>query len=162
MNNLDTKAEKAIFAAGCFWGVEDTFRKIPGVTDVRVGYTGGSFPSPTYEDVCGGKTGHAEAVEVTFNPKETSYDRLLNVFWNLHDPTQEDGQGFDIGEQYRSAIFYTNDEQKRKALESKVALEESKKYTKEITTKITQAGEFYEAEEYHQQYLSKKKNKSRS
>jgi len=159
---METGQEKAIFSAGCFWGVEETFRKVTGVTNVRVGYTGGNTPDPTYENVCGGGTGHAEAVEITFNPEIVRYSELLDVFWTLHDPTQEDGQGFDIGSQYRSGIFYTNDEQKRVAEESKKALELSGKYTKSVTTEINQAETFNEAEEYHQQYLSKKKNKSNS
>lgn len=160
MDNIQT--EKAVFAAGCFWGVEEAFRKVPGVTDARVGYTGGTVSSPTYDKVCGGDTGHSEAVTITFNPKEVSYNELLDVFWSLHDPTQEDGQGFDIGDQYRSAIFYTNDEQKQMAIESRDKLQASGKYAKQIITKIAEADEFFEAEEYHQQYLSKKKDKSNS
>jgi len=159
---METGQEKAIFSAGCFWGVGETFRKVPGVTNVRVGYTGGNTPNPTYENVCGGGTGHAEAVEITFNSEEVSYKELLDIFWTLHDPTQDDGQGFDIGNQYRSGIFYTNGEQKQIADKSKKVLEASGKYTKSITTEINQAEIFNEAEEYHQQYLSKKKNKSNS
>lgn len=159
---MGKKQEKAIFSAGCFWGVEEIFRKVPGVTNVRVGYTGGNTPNPTYEGVCGGETGHAEAVEVIFDPSEVSYSELLDVFWTLHDPTQEDGQGFDIGDQYRSGIFYMSDEQRHIAEESKEALELSGKYTKKITTEIHKAEVFNEAEEYHQQYLSKKKDKSNS
>jgi len=157
---MNTKMEKAIFAAGCFWGVEDAFRKVEGVIDVRVGYIGGNVPNPTYENVCGGGTGHAEAVEVTFNPEKVSYKELVDTFWTLHDPTQENGQGFDVGEQYRSEIFYINDEQKDIAERSKKELEESGRYSKDITTAITEAEDFFEAEEYHQQYLSKKKNKT--
>jgi peptide-methionine (S)-S-oxide reductase len=156
---MEEKLQKAIFSAGCFWGVEEAFRKISGVVDVKVGYTGGDFHNPTYNDVCSGSTGHAEAIEITFYTKNVSYGELLDVFWKIHDPTQEDGQGFDIGNQYRSAIFYLNEEQKNIAEESKNRQNGLRKYSKKITTEITDAKEFFEAEEYHQQYLSKKKNK---
>lgn len=155
------KMEKALFAAGCFWGIEEAFRKVSGVIDVRAGYSGGTTDAPTYENVCSGNTGHAEVVEVIFNPEEVSYKELLNVFWDAHDPAkvegQKEGQGPDIGNQYRSAIFYLNDAQKEIAEDSFKELELSKKYTQGITTEITQASEFFKAEEYHQQYLAKKK-----
>jgi methionine-S-sulfoxide reductase len=153
------KREKAIFAAGCFWGVEDKFRKVNGVISTRVGYTGGSFSNPTYRDVCSHKTGHAEAVEVTFDPSKVSYDELLDVFWSIHDPTTLNRQGPDIGTQYRSAIFYLNSEQKEKAFNSKAKLEESGRFKNPITTQIVPASEFWKAEEYHQQYVEKGKNK---
>lgn len=156
---MESKTQKAIFAAGCFWGVEETFRNTPGVIDTRVGYTGGpSAPgqNPTYEDVCRGDTGHAEAVEVVFNPAKITYKKLLDVFWNLHDPTQYHRQGPDIGAQYRSAIFYLTEEQRKEAEKSKAILESSGKYRDEIVTEITPVSEFFEAEEYHQQYIAKK------
>ena len=149
----------AIFAAGCFWGIEAQFRKLKGVISTRVGYTGGNFPNPTYKDVCSHKTGHAEAVEVTFDPNIISYTDLLDVFWDIHDPTTLNRQGFDIGSQYRSAIFYLNEEQKKKAHNSRKRVEESKKYKNPIVTEIVPASEFWQAEEYHQQYLEKKRGR---
>ena len=149
----------AIFGAGCFWGIEAQFRKLKGVISTRVGYTGGNFPNPTYKDVCSHKTGHAEAVEVTFNPKIISYTDLLDVFWDIHDPTTLNRQGFDIGSQYRSAIFYLNEEQKKKAHNSRKRVEESKKYRNPIVTEIVPASEFWQAEEYHQQYVEKKRGR---
>ncbi|MEK6942624.1 MAG: peptide-methionine (S)-S-oxide reductase MsrA [Nanoarchaeota archaeon] len=146
--------EKATFAAGCFWGVEATFRNVKGVVSTRVGYTGGKTKNPSYEDVCTDETGHAEAVEVAFNPKKASYDKLLDVFWGNHDPTQLNRQGPDVGIQYRSAIFYHNDAQKKSAEKSKEAV--FKKLKVRIATEIVPASEFYEAEEYHQQYLEKR------
>ena len=137
--------EKATFAAGCFWGIEEAFRTIKGVIETRVGYTGGKTPSPSYEEVCTGKTGHAEAVEATFDPKKISYEKLLDIFWSIHDPTQKDRQGPDIGAQYRSAIFYHGEKQKEAALKSKEQLEKSGKYRKPIVTEITPAKEFFEA-----------------
>ncbi len=151
--------EKAIFAAGCFWGVERDFRKVAGVKSTRVGYIGGHFKEPTYNDVCFHKTGHAEAIEVTFDPSEVSYDELLEIFWSIHDPTTLNRQGPDIGTQYRSVIFYINSEQKEKALNSKTRLEASKRYKRAIVTQILSASDFWEAEEYHQQYVEKRKNK---
>ncbi|MEW6008786.1 MAG: bifunctional methionine sulfoxide reductase B/A protein [Candidatus Omnitrophota bacterium] len=151
----DKTLEKAIFAAGCFWGVEAEFRKIEGVVSTTVGYTGGHFKNPTYEDVCSGKTGHAEAVEVTYQPSKISYEQLVDVFWNIHDPTTLNKQGPDVGAQYRSAIFYINNQQKKAALLSKERLEKSKKFKEPIVTEITQATEFYPAEEYHQRYYEK-------
>ena len=147
--------EKATFAAGCFWHVEEAFRCLEGVESTRVGYTGGTMKNPTYEDVCTDKTGHAEAVEVTFDPSKITYDELLEMFWEIHDPTQLNRQGPDRGTQYRSAIFYHTPEQKDAAERSKQKLEQSKQYRKKIVTEITPATEFYPAEDYHQQYLEK-------
>ena len=147
---------KATFAAGCFWGVEATFRQIPGVIATRVGYTGGQRINPTYNDVCTDSTGHAEAVEVEYDPAKVSYDQLLNVFWENHDPTQLNRQGPDWGSQYRSAIFFTTPEQEATARLSKQRLEQSGAFSKPIVTQIVPAGPFYEAEDYHQQYLEKR------
>jgi peptide-methionine (S)-S-oxide reductase len=147
---------KAIFAAGCFWGVEATFRQLPGVKATRVGYTGGNFANPTYKDVCTDRTGHAEAVEIDYDPAVLSYDKLLEVFWENHDPTQLNRQGPDWGTQYRSAIFFTTPEQEEAAKASKDALEKSHRFSKPIVTQIVPATTFYEAEDYHQQYLEKK------
>jgi len=147
---------KAIFAAGCFWGVEATFRQLPGVVSTRVGYTGGALSNPTYEDVCTDRTGHAEAVEVEYDPSKLSYQKLLDVFWENHDPTQLNRQGPDRGTQYRSAIFFTSPEQEAAAKASKERLEKSGRYRKPIVTQIVPASTFYEAEDYHQQYLEKR------
>jgi peptide-methionine (S)-S-oxide reductase len=148
--------EKAIFAAGCFWGVESAFREIKGVKQTAVGYSGGHTKKPTYKDVCSDKTGHAEVVEVEFDPSEVSYDDLLNVFWQAHDPTQVNRQGPDYGTQYRSAIFFLSPEQETAAKASKEKLQKSGKFKRPIATEITPASEFYRAEEYHQQYLEKR------
>lgn len=148
--------EKAAFAAGCFWGVEAEFRQVKGVKATRVGYTGGTFENPTYHDVCTGTTGHAEAVEVEFDPEEVSYTDLLNVFWSIHDPTTLNRQGPDIGYQYRSAIFTHGEQQKKAAEESIAALQSSGRLKRPIVTEITSASEFYQAEDYHQQYLEKR------
>lgn len=153
------ETQKAIFAAGCFWGVETNFRKVKGVTATSVGYTGGKFNAPTYKDVCSHKTGHAEAIEITFDPSIVSYDDLLDIFWSIHDPTTLNRQGFDVGSQYRSAIFYLDEEQKEKAESSKTRLEASKRFKNPIVTQILPASEFWEAEEYHQQYNEKRKNR---
>ena len=147
---------KAIFAAGCFWGVEATFRQIPGVLSTRVGYIGGHTVNPTYKDVCTDGTGHAEAVEVEYDPSRVSYNGLLNVFWENHDPTQLNRQGPDWGTQYRSAIFYTTPEQEKEAKASKAAREKSGAYRKPIVTQIVPEDTFYPAEDYHQQYLEKR------
>lgn len=147
--------KKATFAAGCFWGVEKIFAKIPGVISTRVGYTGGSNPKPTYEQVCEGTTGHAEALEVAYDPSKVSYPELLTTFWEWHDPTTQDRQGPDVGSQYRSAIFTHDDEQAQLANKSKQLLEESKIYPRPIVTEIVPAVPFYEAEDYHQDYLKK-------
>jgi peptide-methionine (S)-S-oxide reductase len=147
--------EKATFGAGCFWGVEEAFRQLPGVTATVVGYEGGTTRNPTYQDVCSHTTGHAEVVEVSFDPTRVSYDALLAIFWDNHDPTQLNRQGPDVGEQYRSVIFYHTPEQQEKALRSKAQLEESRRYRKAIVTQIVPAQPFYRAEEYHQQYLEK-------
>ncbi len=147
---------KATFAAGCFWGVEATFRQLPGVISTRVGYTGGNFANPTYEDVCTDRTGHAEAVEVEYDPAKIAYDKLLDVFWENHDPTQLNRQGPDWGTQYRSAIFLHLPEQEAAAKASKAELEKSRRYSKPIVTQIVPAVTFYPAEDYHQQYLEKR------
>ncbi len=152
------ETEKAIFAAGCFWGVEANFRKVKGVLSTRVGYTGGQFTNPTYKDVCSHKTGHAEAIEITFDPSIVSYNELLEVFWTIHDPTTLNRQGPDVGTQYRSAIFYLNLNQKEKAESSKAKLEASKRFKRPIVTQIVPASDFWEAKEYHQQYSEKRKN----
>jgi len=151
---------KAIFAAGCFWGVEDAFRRVPGVTSTAVGYTGGTLKNPSYEDVCTGRTGHAEAVEVEFDPARVSYKQLLDVFWQNHDPTTLNRQGPDIGAQYRSAIFYLDAQQESAARESKAALEKAGTFRRPIVTEIVPASPFYRAEEYHQQYFEKRGMKS--
>jgi peptide-methionine (S)-S-oxide reductase len=153
------ETQKAIFAAGCFWGIEAKFRKVEGVISTRVGYIGGQFTEPTYKDVCSQKTGHAEAIEIIFDPSQVSYDELLNVFWSIHDPTTPNRQGPDIGAQYRSAIFYLNTEQRNKAISSKERLNASKRFINPIVTQIVPVSDFWEAEEYHQQYEEKKKKR---
>jgi peptide-methionine (S)-S-oxide reductase len=147
---------KATFAAGCFWGVEAAFRQVPGVLSTAVGYSGGSLEAPTYADVCDGSTGHAEVVEVDFDPARVSYDALLDVFWENHDPTTLNRQGPDVGEQYRSAVFFHDPEQEKTARASKERLGQSGRYRRPIVTEITPASRFWRAEEYHQQYLEKK------
>ena len=147
---------KATFAAGCFWGVEATFRQFPGVISTRVGYTGGAMPNPTYQDVCNDDTGHAEAVEVEYDPAKVSYEQLLKVFWENHDPTQLNRQGPDWGSQYRSAIFFHSPEQEAAAKLSKESLDKSGQYRKPVVTQIVLATTFYPAEDYHQQYLEKR------
>ena len=148
--------ELATFGAGCFWGVEVAFRNVKGVKDALVGYLGGTLPNPTYKDVCTGRTGHAEVVQVEYDPSEVTYGRLLDVFWENHNPTTLNRQGPDIGTQYRSAIFYHTDEQKRAAEDSKAKLEASGRFSKPIVTEITPASTFYQAEDYHQRYLEKR------
>jgi peptide-methionine (S)-S-oxide reductase len=147
---------KATFGAGCFWGVEASFRELAGVIDAAVGYEGGQMLNPTYKDVCTDSTGHAEVVEVKYDPAKTSYERLLEVFWSAHDPTQVNRQGPDFGTQYRSVIFFHTPEQKRIAGESKAALEKSGRLGKPVATQIEPAQTFYRAEDYHQQYLAKR------
>ena len=147
--------EKATFAAGCFWGIEEAFRRIKGVKDAIAGYCGGHFKNPTYHDVCTGATSHAEAVEVTYDSKEVSYETLLDTFWSIHNPTTLNRQGPDVGSQYRSVIFYHTPEQQTLALQSKEALDESGKFPRKIVTEIMPAQTFWKAEEYHQQYLRK-------
>jgi peptide-methionine (S)-S-oxide reductase len=151
---MTTNTEKAIFGTGCFWGVEATFRNTTGVTATRVGYSGGSYDNPSYKDVCAGRTGHAEVVEVTFDPESVSYEELLDVFWKEHDPTQVNRQGPDVGAQYRSAVFVLNDEQREVAESSKTA--QQAHWTRPIATEITPASTVWEAEDYHQQYLEKR------
>jgi peptide-methionine (S)-S-oxide reductase len=148
--------EKATFGAGCFWGVEETFRQLPGVSSTAVGYAGGAKENPTYEDVCSDATGHAEVVEVEFDPAEIAYTKLLDVFWSNHNPTTLNRQGPDVGTQYRSAIFYHSPEQKLQAEASKAALEKSVRFPRPIVTRIEPAPKFWRAEEYHQQYLRKR------
>src|SRR3989454_11011990 len=150
------QTEKATFGAGCFWGVEESFRNLKGVLSTAVGYAGGTKENPTYEDVCTDKTGHAEAVEVEFDPSQITYDELLDVFWANHDPTTLNRQGPDVGTQYRSVIFYHTPEQQAAALASKEKLEKSGRYRRPIVTEIVPATSFYRAEDYHQQYLEKR------
>jgi peptide-methionine (S)-S-oxide reductase len=151
-----SQLERATFGAGCFWGVEVAFRQIAGVASATVGYLGGNLPNPTYEDVCTGRTGHAEVVEVSYDPERVSYDDLLNVFWNSHDPTTLNRQGPDRGTQYRSAIFYHNEAQRAAATASKARWDSAKRFSGPIVTEITPATAFYRAEEYHQRYLEKR------
>lgn len=146
--------EKATFAAGCFWKPEVEFRHVPGVRDAVVGYTGGTKPEPTYEEVCTDRTGHAEAVEVTFDPEQVTYELLLEAFWRIHDPTQKDRQGPDVGRQYRSAIFAHTPEQEAAAQASRERVQETLGHP--VATEIEPAGEFYRAEDYHQRYLEKR------
>jgi peptide-methionine (S)-S-oxide reductase len=146
---------KATFAAGCFWGVEDAFRQVRGVTDATVGYTGGHTANPTYREVCSDRTGHAEAVEVEFDPQQVSYHELLAAFFQMHDPTQLNRQGPDYGTQYRSAIFFQDAEQEAAARAAKQALERAGTFKRPIVTEIVAAGPFYRAEEYHQRYFEK-------
>jgi peptide-methionine (S)-S-oxide reductase len=151
---------KATFAAGCFWGVEDAFRQVKGVTSATVGYLGGTLKDPTYKDVCSGRTGHAEAVEVEFDPQKVSYNELLAVFFQTHDPTTLNRQGPDHGTQYRSAIFFQDPQQEAAARQAKAALEQAKVFQRPIVTEIVPATQFYRAEEYHQQYFEKQGIKS--
>ena len=148
--------KKATFGAGCFWGVEAAFRQVDGVTKTEVGYEGGRLENPSYEDVCSHRTGHAEVVEVTYDPEQVSYEELLGVFWGKHDPTQLNRQGWDIGDQYRSVVFFHDDEQREAADRSKAELDASGRYRKPVVTAIEPAQTFYPAEDYHQQYLEKR------
>ena len=150
--NLQT----ATFAAGCFWRVEEAFRQVKGVKSTTVGYTGGTFKNPSYEDVCSDMTGHAEAVQIQYEPKQVSYEQLLEVFWAIHDPTTKNRQGPDIGSQYRSMISYHTSEQEMLAKQSKENIERSGKFRNRIVTEIVPALTFYKAEEYHQQYYEKR------
>jgi peptide-methionine (S)-S-oxide reductase len=147
--------EKATFAGGCFWCMEAPFDKLPGVVSVTPGYSGGKEKNPTYEQVSAGSTGHAESVQIVFDPAKTSYSRLLDIYWHNIDPTVTDRQFCDVGSQYRSAIFYHGEEQRRAALQSKAALEKNRPFKGPLVTEITAAGEFYPAEEYHQHYYKK-------
>jgi peptide-methionine (S)-S-oxide reductase len=148
--------ERATFAAGCFWGVESAFRRMKGVRQTTVGYTGGHLPDPTYEAVCSDRTGHAEAIEVVFDPAEVSYEDLLEAFWEMHDPTQLDRQGPDVGTQYRSAIFVHSPEQEKAARASLERRQQSGRHRRPIVTQIAPATRFYPAEAYHQQYFEKR------
>jgi peptide-methionine (S)-S-oxide reductase len=160
-SNLEKQKQNSLqiatFAAGCFWGVEEAFRQLKGVKSTIVGYTGGRFENPTYKDVCTHKTGHAEAVEIQFDPNEDSYEQLLDVFWSIHDPTTKDRQGPDIGSQYRSMIAYHTQEQELLAIKSKANLEKSNQLREDtIVTEIVPASTFYKAEDYHQKYYQKR------
>jgi len=148
--------ETATFGAGCFWGVEENFRRVPGVIEAVSGYSGGHTENPTYKEVCTDQTGHAEVVQVTFDPEKVSYEHLLEVFFQMHDPTQVNRQGPDFGKQYRTAIFFHSPEQEVKAHQVKQALDGSGKFRRPIATEITPAGPFWRAEEYHQRYLEKR------
>jgi len=151
--------EKATFGAGCFWGPEELFRKLDGVTATSVGYMGGSLENPTYEEVCTGRTGHAEVVDVEFDPSRIAYEELLEVFWACHDPTTLNRQGPDIGTQYRSVLFFYSPEQEAAARASKQKLERSGRYRRKIVTEITPASTYYRAEEYHQRYVEKRRGR---
>ncbi len=148
---------RATFAGGCFWGTEEAFRTLDGVIDTAVGYMGGSTESPTYEMVCTGRTGHAEVVDINFDPTVISYPQLVEIFWTIHNPTSLNFQGVDTGTQYRTAIFYHDDEQRQQAEESKATLTASGTYELPIVTEITPSSQFWRAEEYHQQYFMKQK-----
>ena len=154
MENI-SKSEIAILGAGCFWGIESAFRQLKGVKDVEVGYSGGNLENPTYEDVCGDKTGHAEVAKVMFNPNKISYEEILDHFWKIHDPTRINMQGPDVGSQYRSVIFYASENQRESAEKSKAKLEQSGKFNSPVATQIQKADKFYPADEYHQRYLEK-------
>lgn len=158
MDNQNKKLETATFGSGCFWCTEAIFERVNGVVSVVSGYSGGTVANPTYEQVCTGKTGHAECTEITFDPSVVSYDELLEIFWKVHDPTTLNRQGNDVGTQYRSVIFYHNDEQKQKAEYYKAKLTEEKIWDKPIVTEITKFEKFYPAENYHQEYYDKNPN----
>ncbi|WP_220682545.1 peptide-methionine (S)-S-oxide reductase MsrA [Methanofollis formosanus] len=153
--------KRAYFAAGCFWGVEEAFREVPGVVDTAVGYMGGTADHPTYGQVCTGKTGHAETVEVVYDPGQVTYADLLRRFWTLHDPTTPDRQGPDVGTQYRSAVFFTDEEERALALAEKEKLEKSGRFRRPVVTEIAPAGRFWRAEEYHQRYFEKMRRRVR-
>ncbi len=152
---MQSTLEKATFGAGCFWHIEEEFKKLQGVTSTSVGFMGGDFKNPSYKDVCTGKTGHAEVVHLEYDSKVISYEKLLEVFWNIHDPTTLNKQGPDIGTQYRSMIFFYNEEQEKTANRSKEKLEKSSKFKNKIVTEIKPAQTYYKAEEYHQKYFEK-------
>jgi peptide-methionine (S)-S-oxide reductase len=151
------RLETATFGAGCFWGVEETFRQVPGVKSTVVGYSGGWSQDPTYKDVCSGRTGHAEVVQVTYDPADVSYEELLRTFWESHDPIGPNGEGWDAGAQYRSAIFFRTPEQESIARQSKDELDRSGQFRDKVATEISPASTFYRAEEYHQQYFAKQR-----
>ena len=153
---MEKRMEKATFGAGCFWGVEATFRRVKGVIDTTVGYAGGALENPTYQDVCSKQTGHAEVVEVIYDPDQVSYGEILEVFWNNHNPTTLNRQGPDVGSQYRSAIFFHTPEQETVAQASLERLDRSDRFRTPIVTEVTPASTFYRAEDYHQQYLEKR------
>jgi peptide-methionine (S)-S-oxide reductase len=152
---MSTTHKLAVFGAGCFWGVESAFRAVEGVVDVAVGYAGGTVPKPNYRTVCSGKTGHAEVVQVEYDPARVSFEQLLEVFWQIHDPTTLNRQGPDFGTQYRSIIFYSDEHERKAAEESKRRLDESGKLGRPVVTQIVPAAEFYRAEEYHQRYYER-------
>lgn len=156
MDTAPATPATATFGAGCFWGIEETYRTTPGVLGTAVGYMGGKTDHPSYEDVCGDATGHAEVVQVTYDPEKVSYGKLLEIFWENHNPTTVNRQGPDVGSQYRSAVFYQTPEQQAEAEKSKAALEKSGTWKKPIVTEISPAQTFWRAEEYHQQYLMKR------
>jgi peptide-methionine (S)-S-oxide reductase len=152
---MSTTHKLAVFGAGCFWGVESAFRAVEGVVDVAVGYAGGTVPKPNYRTVCGGKTGHAEVVQVEYDPVRISFEQLLEIFWQIHDPTTLNRQGPDVGTQYRSIVFYSDENERKAAEESKRRLDESGKLGRPVVTQIVPAAEFYRAEEYHQRYYER-------
>ena len=152
---MTTTHKLAVFGAGCFWGVESAFRAVEGVVDVAVGYAGGTVPKPNYRTVCSGKTGHAEVAQVEYDPARVSFEQLLEVFWQIHDPTTLNRQGPDFGTQYRSIVFYSDEHERKAAEESKRRLEESGKLGRPVVTQIVPAAEFYRAEEYHQRYYER-------
>lgn len=152
-NAGDTGTKRATFGAGCFWGIESAFRGVPGVIDAPVGYSGGMVAEPTYEQVCTGRTGHAEVVEVEYDPERVGYDELLDVFWKIHDPTQKNRQGPDVGTQYRSAIFYHDEDQRQRAEASRERAQSTRRGL--VVTEIAASGPFYRAEKYHQRYFEK-------
>jgi peptide-methionine (S)-S-oxide reductase len=152
---MTTTHKLAVFGAGCFWGVESAFRAVEGVVDVAVGYAGGTVPKPNYRTVCSGKTGHAEVVQVEYDPARVSFEQLLEVFWQIHDPTTLNRQGPDFGTQYRSIVFYSDEHERKAAEESKRRLDESGKLGRPVVTQIVPAAEFYRAEEYHQRYYER-------
>lgn len=153
--DMKTSYEKVAFAGGCFWGVEKIFAELDGVVETQVGYTGGAGEDPSYEEVCSGRTGHAEAVEITYDPSKITYEKLLEVFFSYHDPSTLNRQGPDVGSQYRSAIYYHTPEQKKKALKAIELIDEAKIFRSKIVTEVEPADKFYRAEEYHQKYLKK-------